>query len=204
MLWRGPAPPKWAAIQCLLPAPTLSSGLSSADWEGASKMPTELCPETRVSAPQGNWPNICDGYQGAILLLRGLAGLKLRLRGQVRKGGQIFLKHISSRALGQTSTKLYEQVHSKTIQMATSSAAQCLGLHLPMQETWAQSLVGELRSHMLWGSSKKKKKIFSSGRGRTKKCKEWASVNEHKLVWSPLAACSVSSVVSDSLQPYKL
>ena len=29
---------------------------------------------------------------------------------------------------------------------------------LPMQWAWVRSLVGELRSHMLWGMAKKKKK----------------------------------------------
>ena len=68
-------------------------------------MPTELCPETRVSAPQGNWPNICDGYQGAILLLRGLAGLKLRLRATVYRvaKSQTQLKRLS---MQQVETKL--------------------------------------------------------------------------------------------------
>ena len=37
----------------------------------------------------------------------------------------------------------------------TSLVVQWLRLHLPMQGAWVQSLVGELRSHMLSGTSKK-------------------------------------------------
>ena len=33
----------------------------------------------------------------------------------------------------------------------TSLAIQWLRILLPMQGTWVRSLVGELRSHMLWG-----------------------------------------------------
>ena len=38
-------------------------------------------------------------------------------------------------------------------QMRTSLVAQWLRIHLPMQGTWIQSLLGELRPHMLQGNS---------------------------------------------------
>ena len=36
--------------------------------------------------------------------------------------------------------------------IGTSLVVQWLRIHLPMQEMWVQSLVGELRSHMLQGN----------------------------------------------------
>ena len=41
--------------------------------------------------------------------------------------------------------------------METSLVAQGLGLQLPLQGAWVQSLVGELRSHMPCGVAKKNK-----------------------------------------------
>ena len=45
-----------------------------------------------------------------------------------------------------------QRIQTKSVITGTSLVVQWLKIRLPMQGTQVQSLVGELRSHMLWGN----------------------------------------------------
>ena len=51
-----------------------------------------------------------------------------------------------------TWTDLLDIMLSEISQTGTSLVVQWLGIHLPMEGMWVQSLVGDLRYHMPWGN----------------------------------------------------